>query len=353
MAPRSRKLAILDVGHGNCVVLQDTRGVTVIDAGPGSHLLDYLNQEGIRRIETILVSHADQDHIGGLIALLDPLTIEVGRICLNPNAVKRTKAWEGLRRILDRSDLHGNIDVKVSLTRNRPEDLGELDQGLVQVEILGPSPYLAMGGSGGLDRQGRKIDHNSISAVIRLSIGQEPIALLPGDLDEVGLDDLLESHDDIHAPVLVYPHHGGRPGRGDSATFARRLCEVVRPETVIFSIGRRRRRRSRLAQDAQSGNPRPDVVEAIRHFNAKIRIACTQLSARCTVKTPNFDAEHLNPEFSGGRELRTCCAGTLVLQLDAPQALLPTGEEHLAFIRRAAPLALCQKPLETRKVASE
>ncbi len=329
MTLRSRKLAILDVGHGNCFVLQDTHGVTVIDAGPGSHLLEYLNQEGIRRIETILVSHADLDHIGGLIALLDPQIIEVGKICLNPDAVKRTKVWEGLRRILDRSD----IPVKGSLTRSQPEDTGELDQGLVQVEILGPSLYLALGGSGGLDRQGRKINPNSISAVIRLSIGQEPIALLPGDLDEIGLDDLLESHDDIQAPLLIYPHHGGRSRRADPAVFAQRLCERVRPRTVVFSIGRGR-----------FGTPRPEVVDAIRQFDAKIWIVCTQLSGRCAVKIQAFEARHLNPEFARGRELRTCCAGTLVLHLDAPQTLLPAREEHLNFIRRAAPLALCQKP---------
>ncbi len=334
MTQRSGKLAILDVGHGNCFVLQDTHGVTVIDAGPRSHLLEYLNQEGIRRIETILVSHADVDHIGGLIALLDPETIEVGKICLNPDAVKRTKVWEGLRRILDRSDLHGSTPVKLSLTRSRPEDVGEFDQGLVQIEILGPSPYLASGGSGALDRQGRKIESNSISAVIRLSIEHEPVVLLPGDLDEIGLDDLLESHDDIHAPFLLYPHHGGRPRRADPADFARRLCELVCPETVIFSIGRGR-----------FGTPRPEVVDAIREFDAKIRIACTQLSERCAVKVQGFEARHLNPEFACGRETRSCCAGTLVLDLEAPRALLPSEEEHLDFIRRAAPLALCRKPM--------
>ena len=188
-------------------------------------------------------------------------------------------------------------------------------------------------GPGGVDGQGRKIGSNSISAVIRLLIGKEPIALLPGDLDEIGLDDLMESHDDIRAPLLLYPHHGGRSRRGDASAFARRLCELVRPETVVFSIGRGR-----------VGTPRPEVVGAIRQFNTQIRIACTQLSKRCAVKVPKFDPDHLNPEFSGGRETRSCCAGTLVLDLDALRALLPTYEEHLEFIRRAAPLALCQKP---------
>ena len=333
MAPSSRKLAILDVGHGNCVVLQDTHGVTVIDAGPRSHLLEYLRQEGIRRIETVLVSHADVDHIGGLIALLDPQTVEVGQIRLNSDAAKRTNAWDGLLRVLDHSDLHGELDFKPFLTRSSPQDLGEFDQGAVRVEILGPSPYLAARGPGGLDRQDRKIDHNSISAVIRLSIEGKPIALLPGDLDDIGLDDLLESHADIQAPILVYPHHGGRSGRTDPSSFARRLCDLVLPETVVFSIGRGRHK-----------TPRPEVIEALRQVNPEVRIACTQLSERCAAKVPNYIAPHLNPEFSGGRETRACCAGTLVLNLDAPRVILPTHEEHVNFIGRAAPLALCIGP---------
>ncbi len=330
----SRRLAILDVGHGNCAVLHDTHGVTVIDAGARSHLIDYLTEEGIQRIETILVSHADEDHIGGLIALLDPQKIKVGKIHLNSDSSKRTKAWEGLLRILNRSDLHGDIQFRPSLTRSASSDLGEYDQGSVRVEVLGPSPYLAAKGPGGLDRKGRKIETNSISAVIRLSIGSEPMILLPGDLDEIGLDDLIESHKDLHAPVLVYPHHGGLAGRTDPSAFAKRISQLVRPEMVIFSIGRKVRGRSKT--------PRPEVIEAIRRFNPQVRIACTQLSKQCAVKVPSFDALHLRPEFSAGRELRACCAGTLVLDLDAPRSVLPDREAHLGFIRQSAPLGLCQ-----------
>lgn len=331
MVSHSGKLTILDVGHGNCAILQSNHGVTIIDTGPGSHLLEYLTQEGIQRIDTILISHSDKDHIGGLAGLLAQRGPEIRQICLNTDAIKRTDSWDDILWILDRLDLHDVVDVQVSLTRNVSKKNGIFDQGPVRVEILGPSIALAAKGPGGLDRQGRKIEHNSISAVIRLSIGNEPIALLPGDLDEVGLDDLLNSCDDIHAPILVYPHHGGRSGRSDPSAFARRLCELVRPETVVFSIGRGRFR-----------TPRPEVVETIRQHDRQIRIACTQLSKRCAVKVPNLAAFHLNPEFSGGRETRVCCAGTLVIDLDAPRELSPSHEEHLDFIRQAAPLALCQ-----------
>ena len=63
-------LAVLDVGHGNSAVLCDQGVVVVIDTGPGSSLLEYLSERSITHINTVLLSHADQDHIGGLVGVL-------------------------------------------------------------------------------------------------------------------------------------------------------------------------------------------------------------------------------------------------------------------------------------------
>ena len=56
-------LTILDVGHGNAAVLADTGGVVVIDCGKGGTLLDYLETVGIKKVDVLLISHADSDHI--------------------------------------------------------------------------------------------------------------------------------------------------------------------------------------------------------------------------------------------------------------------------------------------------
>ena len=58
---QSRHIAILDVGHGNCAVLEDEEGVVVIDAGPGGSLLQYLEDRRIEVIDLVLLSHADQE----------------------------------------------------------------------------------------------------------------------------------------------------------------------------------------------------------------------------------------------------------------------------------------------------
>ncbi|MFY9820530.1 MAG: MBL fold metallo-hydrolase [Thermoanaerobaculia bacterium] len=81
-------MTILDVGHGNCAILQDSNGVVVIDAGLGNSLEIYLREQGIRRIDVILISHADQDHLGGLISLLASQAVEIGRVRLNTDSLQ-------------------------------------------------------------------------------------------------------------------------------------------------------------------------------------------------------------------------------------------------------------------------
>jgi len=106
----------------------------------------------------------------------------------------------------------------------------------VNVEVLGPNPYIATRGPGSTDRKGRRLDSNSISAVIRLSYKDNPFALLPGDIDRVGLDNILEEEINMQARLTVFPHHGGKPGNSNTKEFTRMFCEKVKPSIVIFSI---------------------------------------------------------------------------------------------------------------------
>jgi beta-lactamase superfamily II metal-dependent hydrolase len=323
-----RKLAILDVGHGNCAVLQDLNGIVVIDAGLGNALEIYLREEGIRRIDVVLISHADQDHLGGLISLLASRAVEIGRVRLNTDSSKESKIWDDLLYELDQLDLEKQVDFQPNLTREE----SSYDQGSIEVRILAPNKYLAGKGPGSKDRRGRRIRTNTLSAVIRLSDRGIPLALFPGDLDEVGLENLSCSAEDLEAPLLVFPHHGGQTGAKGLDHFVRQLCERVKPKMVVFSIGRGRH-----------GSALPEVVSAVRKHLKGVWIACTQLSEHCASELPKVHPKHLNREFAQGREGGKCCAGTLVIDLDKGGELLPIYGDHQEFVGLAAPTALCRR----------
>jgi competence protein ComEC len=317
----------LDVGHANSAVIQAGNAVIVVDAPPGPVLADFLKTRGLRTIDLVLVSHADEDHAGGLITLLLG-DFAVRRLLINPDATKRTKVWDDIRTAITVAMEQHQVSCSFELTSNTPT----FTFGAVTVEVVAPSPDLFLSGAGGVESRSsgnRNLTSNSMSAVIRVVHDHVPRALLMGDLDLVGLDDLEKKKRSLTAELLVFPHHGGYAGTRRLADFAERLCRAVNPAAVVFSIGR-----------GKHGTPRPEVVAAVEAACGNVRVACTQLSERCAVVNPSAARVHLVPLPAHGAETNTTCAGTIVQNL-MTGAVLPIAEEHREFIRVFAPTHLC------------
>lgn len=320
-------LTILDVGHGNSAVLLDDTGVVAIDAGPGTALLEFFTQEGISKIDVLLISHADRDHIKGVISLIES-QISIDLVQLNTDSEKESELWNDLTYELYCANKKGKVQFNVGLTTN---DTGKFDRGEIHIEILAPTPYLAAKGSGSTDRQGRSLTANSVSAVVRLSKAGTPLVLLPSDIDNTGLENLADSQTDAKAPIVVFPHHGAKPGTGDVIMFTERFCQVATPEIVVFSIGR-----------GQYSTPQPELVAALRKTNPSMRILCTQLSEHCAANLTGNDLAHLTEKYAKGKEKGTCCAGTIVVELGKDEIeIRPDENSHRAFVEKAAPTPLC------------
>lgn len=284
-------LYVLDVRHGNSAVLIDDSGIIVIDAGPGSDLLDFLQENNINTIDILLLSHADQDHIGGAMSLLSSKEVEIKNVYLNTDSIKGSTIWDDLVYTLSDHHKRSEVYFEPSIT---PHLNGKLDRGRVTIEVLGPSAYLAAKGPGSIDRKKRKLTSNSISAVIRLLYDNKPIAIFPSDIDDVGLDNLLEDSNDIKAWLAVFPHHGGNPGRGDITLFTTTFCRAVQPERIIFSNGHN-----------QSNFPNTAVIQAIENAPSSVRMYTTGSSDVLVAHIgDNKDCPHKN------------CVGNIWLHFD-------------------------------------
>ena len=318
------KVVILDVGHGNCAVVQDGKRCLVVDAGPGTALLEFIREAEIDVVEEMLISHADTDHLKGVQTLLDQDVISVRSVRVNSDAAKNTVQWDGMLRSLDDRNRRGTIRFAVQLMEG--DQITFCD---TVVEVLAPSGYLAGKGPGSRDPTGRRITTNTVSAVVRVRMPDQSV-LFTGDLDEVGLKLLTETDQDLQADVLVFPHHGGHVS--NSATparnrrFAERLLSAVSPKIVVFSLSR-----------VKYSNPRHEIIEAVR-TNPLRKVMCTQMSQNCLDEAPNDD-EHLANVFADGRRSGHCCAGTIVI---AGSTLYPSVSSHTDFVRGRAPNALCR-----------
>ncbi len=301
------ELIVLDVGHGSCIVLRDVEGTIIVDCPPGPTLIATLRHLKIDEISNILISHADEDHIGGVISLLTKSDIKVRHIFLNSDALKRTRMWEGLRHALRIARRNRETQVHIGLTT---EQTGQLSAGQVEIEVLAPTPELAMSGVGGEDLQGNRLTSNSMSVVFSLIHDAHRVAILPGDIDDVGLRNLLEDHDDLSADILVFPHHGGKAGSADDESFAHLLCSIVKPKLILFSIDR-----NHLI------NPREGIIQGIKSSTPHAHIMCTQLSRRCAIQTPDSDFRHLSNLPAKGRASNSCCGGSISIKLDGKDTI--------------------------------
>ncbi len=321
------EIVILDVGHGNSAVLVDAQRVIVVDVGTGDSLLTFLSERGIKEIEALLISHADADHIAGASTLLIQPGIRVHKVRVNPDAKQDSDSWYMFRSAVKVAREQYAVDVRPEISTGTSQDF-EITESTI--EVLHPPPEEALGGVGGHRLDQSVITANGLSAVVRISCNGRSV-LLPGDLDASGLRVMLDSASQLEAEILVFPHHGGRPGRDDPATFAAQLCETVKPRMVVFSIGRGR-----------FNMPRPDVIGAVLKTLPDVHIACTQLSELCAENLPAENPKHLSGLPGSGITDNKCCAGTI--HIDCSRSVgesSPSREGHRAFIAAFAPSALC------------
>jgi competence protein ComEC len=189
--PQEMRCTFLAVGHGGCTVIETPHGRTLLyDAGAVSGpdvtrriIAPYLWNRGIRRIDTVFLSHADLDHFNGLPALLE--RFDVKRIIRTPSFVD--KRISGVRYTLEAIESRG-IPLEVAKAGDHFA-FGEVWMEVLHPPVVGPT---------GLE--------NARSMILLVRHAGHNI-LLTGDLEKEGMSQVLQKR----APpidVLMAPHHG-------------------------------------------------------------------------------------------------------------------------------------------------
>ncbi|WP_081063047.1 ComEC/Rec2 family competence protein [Burkholderia stagnalis] len=318
-------IVIVDVGHGNCSVMRDEENVAIFDCARKTSLLEYLESEKITEIDTIIISHADEDHLSGLIGILGTQKYKIKQILLNPDAIKETRIWDDVKYALNTEFNLNNISIETGVKAGIIKNWAG---GRTRIEVISPSLQLQLTGSGGKLKD-KRITTNTMSIVVRILYDENPVITLAGDMDQIALSDILENKRNMEAKFLVYPHHGGNSGNADLSSFTNSVIKATKPETVIFSNGREK-----------FNNPQPAVVHAIKSFGLKT-IACTQLSKNCSQNTVDFVNGNRSKKFSSGARHGFCCAGSIEIDLASQAMTAPTESHHIEFVKKLD-RALCR-----------
>ncbi len=231
IAPGHFRAEIIDVGQGTAILIRTATLALLYDTGPsygdsdaGERIVvPYLRAIGVTALSGMIVSHDDNDHTGGMLAVLRdvdsgwllhglPLTSALLQGAPQPQHCVRGQhwRWEG-----------------------------------VDFEILNPAPSAYL--------ESKRKDNN-YSCVLRVSTAKQSL-LLTGDGEKLVEQELLETAlNKLPASVLVAGHHGSLT----SSTPA--FVAQVHPSRVIFTMGYRNR----------FGHPKPQVVARYRDIGAAI-----------------------------------------------------------------------------------
>lgn len=227
----SLQVSVLDVGQGLAVVLRTHDHALVYDTGPrfsaevdagARTVLPYLRAQGVRSIDGLLVSHADNDHSGGALSILDGVPTQWLLSSLPPG--------------------HALLQHGVPPVTCYAGQYWQWDG--VRFEILHPV----------LADYGEKRKRNDRGCVLRVTVGRRSI-LLPADIEAKSEQALLSRNAAaLRSDVLIVPHHGSRTSSTPD------FVAAVQPEWAIFTVGYRNR----------FGHPRADVVQRYRDIQARL-----------------------------------------------------------------------------------
>jgi competence protein ComEC len=238
------EMLVIDVGQGDALAMRTPRGHwLVVDTGPvdpeehdpgKNAVVRALRRRGVRRIELLILTHPDFDHIGGSVALLR--SFAVGAV-MDP-AYPAAKA--SYIAILDTARARG-----VPWRKAHHGQVIELDG--VSLEVMAPWPA----GVGALEPG--ESPTNAVSVVLHVRYGWFD-ALLMGDAPKQVERALApELHGDIE--VLKVGHHGSATAT-DSLWVAR-----AHPTLALISVGRHNR----------YGHPAPSVLARLRRAHVPVR----------------------------------------------------------------------------------
>jgi competence protein ComEC len=212
---------LLDVGQGLACLVETSNHILLYDTGPGGSVTDsvtipLLRSRGYQRIDALVVSNGDQDHIGGFDSLnksfpserilageAEALGVERAQSC----QVGQSWKWDG-----------------------------------VHFQVLHPPAEARLKGS------------NNRSCVLKIANDEWSI-LLPGDIEWAAEEALLQTNpQQLQSDILVAPHHGS------NSSSTAEFVTAVDPKWVLFSTGYKN----------SYGFPKTEVIQRWQTQGAKL-----------------------------------------------------------------------------------
>lgn len=217
----------LDVGQGDSTFITINGCNMLIDGGndqDGYYIVQFLKAQNIEKIDYFILTHCDEDHIGGAYKILDELQI---RTLYMPNKENDTQTYERLLKAIERNNVNVNKNLKAS--KETQYTIGNASWKILSVDA--------------------KNNLNDSSIVIKLEY-ENTKYLFMGDAT-TKVEEMVEWNE---VDVLKVAHHGS------NSSTSQLFLEKVKPKYAIISVGR----------DNSHNLPDIDIIERLKNNNIKI-----------------------------------------------------------------------------------
>ena len=260
-------VTFIDVGQALSVLVGCDGQYMLYDGGnveDGSLVVSYLQSRGVDRLEYVFCSHAHEDHVGGLAAVM--AAVPAGQVYA-PVTENDTQCFEDFVKYTQQQGLAIVVPAAGNVWQ----------LGSAVIRMLGPVASYD--------------DTNDTSLVLRIDYGETSF-LLTGDMEQDAEDDLVASGAPLDVDVLQVGHHGSETSTGYV------FLNAVLPEIGVISVG----------EGNSYGHPHEAALSRLR--DAGVDVWRTDLSGTITITSDGADyavaseryvpPEQQNPTTSDG-----------------------------------------------------
>lgn len=266
--PKTFTISFIDVGQGDSMLVSTPKGKNILIDGGGSRdeesfnvgkqtLIPYLLNKGITKLDYIIISHFDSDHVGGILSVLEELKAEKVIIC-------KQEENENYKRF---KEIVKNKKIKVYVVKKG--DNLKIEEN-IWLNILWPK-----------DERIKENAINNNSIVAKLNYKNFSI-LLTGDIEKIAENQILKEYENtniLNANILKVAHHGSK------SSSTNEFLEKVKPQIALIGVGEKN----------TFGHPNEGVLNRLGNLNTKTYR--TDQMGEITIKIDNKGKVKIKTKF--------------------------------------------------------
>lgn len=234
LIPHNLKIYFVDVGQGDCSLIVTPNNKTIlIDGGEEKNdlLTSYLLDRRIKKLDYIIISHFDSDHVGGVLKALEKLKIKNVIISKQKEDSENFKIF---KNIVNRKK------IKVIVVNKGDKLKIEND---LYFDFLWPNKEEFI--------QENALNNNSI--VCKLNYKNFSM-LFTGDIEEIAEKEILKENNNLKSTILKIPHHGSK------TSSSQEFIEAIKPKIILIGVG----------ENNKFGHPNDEILERLEKIDSKI-----------------------------------------------------------------------------------